>query len=167
MAKKRVLCLIMLVLLEVDPPCVPAQPAEAAVAVSGAVEHPLTLTAHDLSAMPRSQAALDEHGKVVHYEGVLVSDILKKAGAPTGEKLRGKALATYILAKARDGYQVVYSLAELDPALTEGNILVADRTDGKPLSDSAGPFRLVAPTDKKMARSVRMLERLEVVRLQP
>ena len=41
--------------------------------------------------------------------------VLVRAGAPVGKNLRGNALATYVVAKAHDGYQVVYSLAELDP----------------------------------------------------
>ncbi len=137
------------------------------VTVSGAVENPLQLGARDLAGFPRAEATLNDHGKSVRYEGVLVSDILKKAGAPVGEELRGKALATYVIAKGRDGYQVVYSLAELDPGLTDAKVLLADKTEGKPLPETAGPFRLVAPGDKKMARSVRMLEVLQVVRLQP
>jgi hypothetical protein len=35
----------------------------------------------------------------------------------------------------------------------------------KPLFDYQGPFRIVAPHDKRGARSIRMLQRLEVVRL--
>ena len=45
------------------------------------------------------------------------------------------------------------------------NILVADKRDGKPLPDKQGPFRLVCPNDHEGARSVRMLQTLEVVRL--
>jgi DMSO/TMAO reductase YedYZ molybdopterin-dependent catalytic subunit len=144
-----------------------AQQGSASVSVSGAVKNPLALTEHDLSELPQAAATLNEHGKPVHYEGVLVSDILKKAGAPAGEELHGKALPTYVIGKGRDGYEVVYPLAELDPGFTDGKALVANKTDGKALPESAGPFRLVAPGDKKMARSVRMLEKLEVVRLQP
>jgi DMSO/TMAO reductase YedYZ molybdopterin-dependent catalytic subunit len=147
--------------------CAGAQGDTASVSVSGAVKNPLTLTEHELSALPRAEATLNEHGKSVHYEGVLVSDVLKKAGAPAGGELRGKALATYVIARGRDGYEVVYSIAELDPGLTEAKVLLANRTDGKPLGEATRPFRLVAPGDKKMARSVRMLEKLEVVRLQP
>lgn len=164
---KKWLSLLPLLFVAVNKINANTEAANVSVAVSGGVEHPLTLTARDLSAMPRAEANLNEHGRMVHYEGVLISEILKKAGAPAGEKLRGRALATYVVAKGRDGYEVVYSLAELDPALTEGKILLADKADGKSLPDSAGPFRLIASTDKKMARSVRMLERLEVVRLQP
>jgi hypothetical protein len=83
-----------------------------------------------------------------------------------GKELRGKALASYVIAKAHDGYQVVFSLGELDTAFGNASILVADRRDGKPLFGYQGPFRIVCPNDKAGARSVRMLETLEVVRLQ-
>ncbi len=79
--------------------------------------------------------------------------------------MRGKALASYVLAEAKDGYQVVFSLAELDPVFTESQILLADKADGKPLTGALGPFRLIAPKDKRGARSVRMLTRLDVVLL--
>jgi len=98
---------------------------------------------------------------------VLLGDVLKRAGAPLGSELSGKALASYVLVTAADGYQVVYSLAEADPGLTETQLLVADTANGAPLAETQGPIRLVAPHDKRAARSVRMLRRIEVVRLQP
>ena len=69
------------------------------------------------------------------------------------------------VASAKDGYQVVFSLAELDPALTSNDIIIADTVDGQPLFDYQGPLRIVAPRDKRGARSIRMLQRLDVVRL--
>ena len=71
-----------------------------------------------------------------------------------------------MLAKAHDGYQVVFTLGEIDPAFGNEQIIVADKRDGKPLFGYQGPFRLVCPNDKAGARSVRMLETLEIVRLQ-
>ena len=79
--------------------------------------------------------------------------------------MRGDAMATFVVASATDGYRVVFSLAEFDPALTGSEILVADTIDGTPLPVKQGPLRIVAPRDKRPARSVRMLERLDVVRL--
>ena len=73
--------------------------------------------------------------------------------------------ASYVLAKARDGYQVVFTFAEVAPEFANESILVADNRDGKPLFGSQGPFRLVCPNDKAAARSVRMLQQLEIVRL--
>ncbi len=101
----------------------------------------------------------------MEYEGVPLREILKRAGAPMEKELRGKALASYVLAKAHDGYQVVFTLAEVAPEFANEPILVADKRDGKALFGYQGPFRLVCPGDKAGARSVRMLEDLEIVRL--
>jgi len=68
-----------------------------------------------LAAMPREKATVpNQDGTEIEYEGVPLSDILKRASAPLGGQLRGKALASYVLAKAHDGYQVVFTLGEID-----------------------------------------------------
>jgi hypothetical protein len=141
-------------------------PAVTTLTIGGDVTTPLSLKAEDLAKMPRQTIVLPEaDGSKTTYEGVALVEILKRAGAPVGKSLRGNALATYVLAKAHDGYQVVYSLAEIDPELTEGRFIVADKRDGKPLFGYQGPFRIVAGSDKAAARSVRMLEEIDVVRL--
>jgi hypothetical protein len=134
--------------------------------VTGAIPAPVTFQAAELAAMPRQTITLTEpDGSKDEYEGVPLIEVLKKAGAPSGSKLRGKALTIYVLAKAHDGYQVLYSLAELDPGLTQGKFIVADKRNGKPLFEYQGPLRIVAGTDKEAARSLRMLEELEIVQL--
>ena len=138
---------------------------EVTLVIAGDVTQALTITPGDLKAMPRTTVMVSEEGRQISYEGVLVGELLKRAGAPVGRDLSGKAVASYVRASARDGYQVVFSLAELDPAFTPNDIIVADTIDGKPLFDYQGPFRIVAPHDKRGARSIRMLQRLEVVRL--
>ena len=143
------------------------QTPPATLTVSGDIPTQLVLKADDLSKMPRETVSIPEQdGTKIEYEGVLLREILKRAGAPIEKELRGKALASYILAKARDGYQVVFTLAEVAPEFANEPILVADKRDGKPLFGYQGPFRLVCPNDKAGARSVRMLETLEIVRLQ-
>ena len=139
--------------------------ATATLSVAGDVSQALTMTPADLKAMPRTSVMVKEDAGEVHYEGVLVGELLKRAGAPVGRDLSGKAVASYVKAIAKDGYQVVFSLAELDPAFTPNDIIVADTIEGKPLFDYQGPFRIVAPHDKRGARSIRMLQRIEVVRL--
>lgn len=135
--------------------------------VTGDVPTPLMLKADDLAKMPRQTVSVDDQdGTKVEYEGVALRDVLLKAGAPLGGHLRSKALASYVLAKAHDGYEVLFALGELDPAFANEQIIVADKRDGKPLFGYQGPFRLVCPNDKAGARSVRMLETLELVRLQ-
>ena len=142
------------------------QTGSATLAITGDVTMPLTLSADDLAKMPRETVSVDDQdGTKVQYEGVPLREVMKRAGAPLGNQLRGKALASYIVAKAHDGYQVVFAIAELDPAFANEQILVADKRDGKPLFGYQGPFRLVCPNDKAGARSVRMLEILQLVRL--
>ena len=141
--------------------------ASPVLAVRGDIPAPLELKAEDLAKMPRETVTIPEQdGTRVEYEGVPLHEILKRAGAPQDKELRGKALASYVLAKAHDGYQVVFTLAEVDEAFGNEKIVVADKRDGKPLFGYQGPFRLVCPGDKAGARSVRMLETLEIVRLQ-
>lgn len=141
-------------------------PPAAVLAVQGDIASPLSLTADDLAKMPRETVSLPApDGTKIVYEGVTLLAVLQKAGAPFGKQLRGKVLSTYVLAKAMDGYQVVFTLGELDPEFGNASILVADKRDGKPLGEKQGPFRLVCPNDKEGARSVRMLETLEIVRL--
>jgi DMSO/TMAO reductase YedYZ molybdopterin-dependent catalytic subunit len=143
----------------------PAQDAQPSVQVTGAVKQPLTLTAEDLAKMPRATVRTTSSGMETVYEGVWLHEVLKRAGVPQGSELRGKALASYVLAEAQDGYQVVFSLAELDPAFIDNEILLADTSNGKPLFGAQGRFRLVVPKDKPGARSIRMLTRLEVFQL--
>jgi DMSO/TMAO reductase YedYZ molybdopterin-dependent catalytic subunit len=56
-------------------------------------------------------------------------------------------------------------LGEVDPALGDTPILVADKANGKALFVENGAFRIVVPRDKRGARSVRMLTKIEVVQV--
>ncbi|HYA95781.1 MAG TPA: hypothetical protein VEC95_05870 [Terriglobales bacterium] len=58
------------------------------------------------------------------------------------------------------------ALAELDPAFTSGEVFLADGRDHKPLDAKEGPFRIVIPGDKKMARWVRQVTALKIVTVQ-
>jgi len=142
-----------------------AQTPARTLTVAGEVGTPLTLSLDELKALPRTTVEVVDDGRTLRYEGVLVGELLKRAGVPLGTDLRGANLVTFVLASATDGYQVLFSVAELDPAFTANDVIVADTIDGKPLFPYQGPLRIVAPKDKRAARSIRMLERLDVVRL--
>jgi hypothetical protein len=138
----------------------------AGLAITGDLAASITLSLDDLAKMPRQTVHIpNPDGSMAAYEGVALIDILKKAGVPFGGELRGKALSNYVLAKASDGYQVIFTPGEIDPSFGSQTILVADHRDGAPLSGNQGSLRLVVPNDKEGARSVRMLEALEFVRL--
>jgi DMSO/TMAO reductase YedYZ molybdopterin-dependent catalytic subunit len=139
--------------------------SEVKLSISGDVATPLNISAAELDAMPRESIELTEDdGAKFKYEGVAIQEILKKAGIPMGA-IRGKNLAAYVLASAKDGYQVVFSLGELDPTFGNEKVLIVDKRDGKPLFAYQGPLRLVVAGDKAGARDVRMLEKIELVRL--
>lgn len=142
-----------------------AQDAQPTVQVTGSVKQALVLSADDLAKMPRASVKTTNAGMETVYDGVWLHDVLKAAGVPLGGELRGKALSTYVLAEAQDGYQVVFSLGELDPSFIDNEILLADTANGKPLFGGQGRFRLVVPKDKAGARSVRMLTKIEVVQV--
>ena len=134
--------------------------------VTGDLPMPLKLSMAELAAMPRQSVKVpNPNGGDYTYEGVSLFEVLKKAGAPGANTLRGAALANYVLAKASDGYQVTFTLGEIDPSFGNTMILIADKRDGAPLPGNQGSLRLIVPNDHEGARSVRMLETLEFVRL--
>jgi hypothetical protein len=118
-----------------------------------------------LKKMPRRTiSVVNPHNKKTEtYEGVLLEELLYRAGVPQAEQLRGSSMATYVIAAAEDGYRVVFSLAELDSGILESDVIEADARDGAPLAAKEGPFRLVAPHEKRPARWVRMLKSVTVV----
>ena len=142
-----------------------AQDSPPTVQVTGAVKQALTLSADDLAKMPRATVKTTSGGMETAYDGVWLHEVLKKAGVPLGSELRGKALSSYVIAEAQDGYQVVFSLGELDPSFSDNEILLADTANGKPLFGAQGRFRRVVPKDKAGARSIRMLTKIEVVQV--
>ena len=56
-------------------------------------------------------------------------------------------MRTYIVVNAKDGYEVVLALEEVDPMFQQNQVLVADTLDGKPLDDKHGPLQLVVPEE--------------------
>lgn len=124
---------------------------------------PVELSAADWAKLPRkSVQAKSKSGTIETYEGVLLCDILKRAGATLGKQLRGPLLTSYVVFDAADGYQVVFSLAELDPDFTDNIVLLADRKDGAGLPPTHGPFQLIAPNEKRFSRWIRRVRRIEI-----
>lgn len=76
-------------------------------------------------------------------------------------------MTTYVLAEATDNYRVVFSLAELDSAFLDSDVIVADTLDGVPLGTNEGPLKLVAPHDKRPARWIRMLKSITLLQAAP
>jgi DMSO/TMAO reductase YedYZ molybdopterin-dependent catalytic subunit len=141
-----------------------AKAQTASVKISGEVTTPMTINDDDLHKYIQTVVNRKDHdGKDHTYSGVILSEILKKAGATLGPDLKGKNLTKYILVTASDNYQVVFALAELDKAFTDRTIILADQVDGKPLPSGEGPFRIIVQDEKKPARCIREVTEIRVV----
>ena len=133
------------------------------VKISGEVTSPLTLNMADMQQFKQiSVARKDRDGNNHTYSGVNLAEILQKAGATMNTDLKGENLAKYILVEASDGYQVVFSLAELDKSFTDRTIILATMIDGNLLAAGDGPFRIIVPDDKKPARCIKQVTAIKV-----
>lgn len=123
-----------------------------------------SITLDSLRRMPQVELKGQIHdGPELVFRGPALDAVLALAGAPRGRELRGPALRLVVVAEARDGYAVVYSLAELSPDLGARRGIVALEQDGQPLSEKDGPLRIVLEGEKRPARWIRQLERLRIV----
>jgi hypothetical protein len=77
--------------------------------------------------------------------------------------MKGKRMASCLLVEAADGYRVVIALPEIDPAFTDKQVILAFLKDGKPLDAKEGPYRIIIPDEKRMARWVRQVTTLKIV----
>jgi hypothetical protein len=123
----------------------------------------------DLAKLPQKKIeAKDPHsGVAAEYEGVLLNELLSAGGATFGRDLRGPLLASYVLAQAKDGYRVVFSIGEVDPDTGGAQLLLAYKKNGKPMADPEGEFRIVAPQDKRAARWIRQVTSISLHQLPP
>jgi hypothetical protein len=163
----RSILLSLLVLLSGSPAAIFAQASPAvALRVSGQVPNHLELSITDLAAFERQTIQVtDEKGAHALYAGVSVAEILKKTGAPLGNELKGPNMALGLIARAPDGYRVLFSIAEFDPAFNDRVIMLADHRDGKLLDNHEGPLRFIVPGDKRHARWIRGVTTLEIVKV--
>ena len=138
-----------------------------AVVVGGAVDHPATLDAAALQALPQlaqtdtftSGPASQTHA----YSGPTWS-VVNATGIQT-TSAKNDLLNRYVLATGSDGYRVVFSMGELSPAFGNRADLVATQETiaGKTAPLTAdGLARVTAPGDVKGGRYVSNLASLTV-----
>ena len=139
---------------------------EPVLTVTGDVPNPERYSLEQLQKLRVMKVTARDHdGTEAEYTGVAVEELLRRAGAPIGEKLRGPALAKAVVVHAADRYQAVFSLAELDSGMNDRPTLLAWSRNNERLTAAQGPLRLVVPSDKRQARWVRQVTAIEVVSL--
>ena len=124
----------------------------------------VTLTPEEIAALPhKAVSVFNSHTKANEtYSGVPLSDLLNKIGIPQGESVKGKLFMTAVIAEGADKYSVVYALAEVDPSIHTGEVIVADSVDGKGLGKD-GAFKIVSTEERRPARWVRNLTAISVL----
>jgi DMSO/TMAO reductase YedYZ molybdopterin-dependent catalytic subunit len=141
--------------------------AEGSLNLRGDLPNPRRIDASELHGMPRVEARVtDPHdpGKEMVYSGTPLVEVLKAGGLPLDSGMAGirETVTMTVLVEATDGYRAVFSLAELNPELTDRVILLADTKDGQPLPPREGPFRIIIPGEKRPVRWVRQVRVITV-----
>jgi hypothetical protein len=125
-----------------------------------------SLARADIEALPHIKLTTNTSGTAATFEGVALKAVLERTGVGFGATMKGKRMASCLLVEGSDGYRVVIALTELDPAFTDKQVVLAFLKDGKPLDDKEGPYRVVIPDEKRMARWVRQVTTLKIVNVQ-
>jgi hypothetical protein len=109
-----------------------------------------------------STVALTTHGKTERYDAVPLIAVLEHAGLLKGTG-RNAEIALAVVARAADGYAVVFGLGELLPNTGARDVFVAFAVEGqRPLPADQAPLRLVVPSDRRGARSAFAITEIEV-----
>jgi hypothetical protein len=124
------------------------------------------LARSDIESLPHIKVTTHGAENNATFEGVALKTVFEKGGVEFGHSMRGKRFASCLLVKAADGYSAVIALPEIDPDFTEKQIVLAFLQDGKPLDAKAGPYRILIPDEKRMARWVRQVTTLKIVDVQ-
>lgn len=136
---------------------------QASLTIEGEVKTKLVLTPADVDQLPKTMIITKDRAEKQHsYSGVELGLVLQKAGATLGDELRGENLVQYLMVEASDGYQVLFSLAEVDPAFTSRKIILANRKDGSLLPPDEGPFQIIIEGEKSRPRNARQVISIKV-----
>ena len=151
--------LMLLTLLTMGPVLRAEEPA---VELTGISPAPIRLSTQALAALPVAERGVTfETSKgpaTRRYKGVLLWDVLQANKALDGLKPVEQLKKTFLVS-ARDGYQIAFSIGEIHPDFGNLPLILVSAVDGKPLD---GGWRLVAPGDRRGARAVYEVVRIEL-----
>jgi len=133
------------------------------ISVTGEVKKSLKINSADLKAMdpfhinlvvlvePKKQGVTDKMISLSNYKGVLLRDLLEKAGMKHVRKFEP---GVFIRVKGSGNRQVVFSFGEIFYSSIGRSVLIAYEKDGKPVNEGDGVGELVISTDVRSGRSI-------------
>ncbi len=151
-------------------PDVPSAVAiEGPLRIDGLLPSPDSFDDRALEALGAEDVVWSQHGETWRYRGVSLAKVLARCGLDGGTGGPGADPRTkhmgwrrVVLATAADGFQAVFSSAELMPEIGATRALVVWAKDGNGIPEPEGPRRLLVPTDHKGSRSLRSVVRISV-----
>jgi hypothetical protein len=160
----------LLVWFALAPVAPAATSSEAIVRVSGALPKSGALALGDLAALGPVTTTWVAHGQKHEVYGVPLERVLGHFGFDPGpmdksmpKRDKRKGWRMVVVATAADGFQAVFSCAELFESMGATRVFLIWKIDGKPLPPDRGPLRLAVLTDKEPSRSLFSVNRLEVI----
>lgn len=138
--------------------------------VTGALPRTGTLSRSELEAIGTVDGHWTHREKEHSFRGAPLDAVLIHMGfergdmgpeLPKSEKAAG--WKKVVVATAADGFEAVFSCAELMPSMGPTRAFVVWEMDGAPLPADQGPLRLLVTTDKEGSRSPYALRGLEVL----
>src|SRR5262249_39854256 len=122
--------------------------AESTFRVSGAVERPGEWTVSRLTAdLAGSVQTVRFTMKGVEHTAKCVPlwALIEAVRPRVDPNRKNHRVGFAIILRARDGYTVAFSLAELAPDIGDHKVWLAVEVDGKPLAENEAPVRLLIP----------------------
>jgi hypothetical protein len=123
-----------------------------------------TLSLAELQALPHKTITVhNAHTQMNEtYTGVALDELLGRYGAALDKTSQKRILHSYLRVEGTDHYFVLYSAAEIEGAIHNGDVIVATGMNGNGLGED-GAIKLVASGDKKPMRWVRNLTKITLV----
>jgi hypothetical protein len=124
----------------------------------------IVVTVEDLLKLPQVTLHVhNEHRKTDEsYTGPLLADVLGLVGLKSSPETQPLILHSTVVATGTDHYFVVYSVAEVEPSFSTGQVIVAVMKAGLPDTEG-GVIQLVNTVDAKPARWLHGLSDLNVM----
>lgn len=141
--------------------------SDGAILITGKVKTSGPLTVAELQALPNEtlDVTFTASGKPQSHTfvGTPLLGVLDHVGLDIPAGGKNPLLSLSFVVTAKDGYQVVISGGELDPAFGNTRMYLAWEQDGAALTGKDGPIRLVVPGDTKGGRYVSGIVSIEVL----
>jgi hypothetical protein len=101
-------------------------------------------------------------GRIASCKGVLFEQVLRRAEVVSEEDNDTKKM--FIIARASDGYSVVFSWQEIFNTAVGGGVMILTEKDGLPFHDERDRFELISAHDYHTgSRYVKNLETIDLV----